>query len=139
LGGSAANQMRLGELWKEYQFYTRDLTKHARKLAFAAAAICWAFRTEAFTFPRTVYWALVFLIAYFFLDVLQYLLGALFVGGFTRYAEKIMWRDYGSLTCEVAKPSWVDTPVFVMFLLKIIALLVSFAFVGFEFYARLFP
>ena len=37
-------KMKNRDLWASYEFYTSELTKYSRQLAFAAAAICWFFK-----------------------------------------------------------------------------------------------
>src|SRR5436853_6308817 len=69
------DSMKLSDLWKNQEIYSRDLTEHSRKLAFAVAAICWFFRTPQITFPPAILWALVFLVGFFILDVLHYFCG----------------------------------------------------------------
>lgn len=121
----------------QYQYYTQNLTEHSRKLAFGGAAICWFFKSDKVTFPPAIYWSLAFLVVFFAFDVLHYLLGALLLGGWTRAQEKKRWKEKHTIEGDFAKPVWVDTPAFIFFVLKSLALLISFACLGYEFYFRL--
>ena len=125
------------QLWEQYQHYTRDLTEHGRKLGFAGAAICWLFKNEAFTFPTLIYLSLLFFVAYFIADVMQSLLGALFVRFFTEAREAEMWKRTQSIQEEIHKPRWVDLPAFVCFIAKCILLVFGFVFIACELLKRL--
>lgn len=67
----------------EYLVQLRDRTSRqsflasevARKLGYVAGAGCWMFRNESFQFPSLILIALAFLCGYFFIDVLQYVVG----------------------------------------------------------------
>ena len=126
------------DLWEQYQRYTRDFTKHARKLGFAGAAICWLFKDERLKFPPFIYVALLLFVAYFLSDVLQSLLGALCVRVFTEREEAKMWREKGSIEGEILKPRSVDLPASIMFCAKVVFLISGYLAVAAELVRRLF-
>ena len=125
------------KLWDQYQYYTRDLTEHGRKLGFAGCAICWVFKNDKYTFPFLIYLALLAFIVYFISDIMQGLLGALFVRFFTEYKEKELWINTNSIEGDIAKPRWVDLPSFISFILKCMFLFAGFFFLGLELVKRL--
>jgi hypothetical protein len=125
-------------LWEEYQHYTRDLTEHSRKLAFAVAAICWFFKTPEITFPPAILWSLALLVCFFVFDVLHYFVGAFTVRFFLEYHEKAHYGETGELPKEIFKPRWVDRPATFFFVIKTLFLLCSFGALGTEFYYRIF-
>ena len=129
--------MTTERLWEEFQHYTRDLTEHSRKLAFAAAAICWFFKTPQITFPPPVMWSLSLLVCFFILDVLHYFVGAVILRWFTEREEARLWKETGSISGDIAKPRWVDVPAWLFFIAKTLVLLASFAALATEFYFRL--
>ena len=130
--------MTTEKLWEQYQYYTRDLTEHSRKLAFAVAAICWFFKTPDITFPPAIFWSLALLVCFFVFDVLQYSTGAFTVRLFLEYHEKLHYENTHTELSEVPKPRWVDYPATFCFIVKTLFLLASFAALGTEFYYRLF-
>jgi|SRR5437016_12811974 len=130
--------MTTEKLWEQYQYYTRDLTEHSRKLAFAVAAICWFFKTPDITFPPAIFWSLALLVCFFVFDVLQYSTGAFTVRLFLEYHEKLHYEKTHTELSEVPKPRWVDYPATFCFIVKTLFLLASFAALGTEFYYRLF-
>ena len=129
--------MKTTNLWNDYVFYTRDVTEHGRKLAFATAAICWFFKTPQVTFPTHILWSLAFVVCFFFLDILQYFSAGLLVGYWTRRQEKKMWKENGTIDGDIEKPAWLDKPAFVMFIFKMVFLMASFFCLACEFYLRL--
>ena len=129
--------MKNSELWKSYEFYTGELTKYSRQLAFAAVAICWFFRSPEITFPKTITVSLVLLILFFVFDILQYFISAHLVRWWTRREEKIMWITQKTIEGEYHKPWWVDLPAFVFFNLKAFVLFSSFVAIGLEFVNRI--
>jgi hypothetical protein len=118
------------ELWEQYQFYTRDITEHGRKLGLGGVAICWIFKRDDFTFPVMIYVALFFFVSYFVTDILHALSGALMVKFFTEHQEGKIWKEKHSIEGEIDKPRWVDWPAFTFFIAKCILLAVGFVFIG---------
>lgn len=128
--------MKHAELWASYNNYTLDLSKLTRQLAFAAAALCWFFRTPRTTFPPHIYVALTFVVAFFIADILQYFSGAWLVRIWTRKEEVRRWQEGQNIEGDYDKPWWLDVPPFVLFNVKIIALLAAFGFLGAELLRR---
>gem|GEM_PF-1027297 len=128
--GWRCEKVKNEDLWAQYDNFTKDLSDNARKLAFAAAAVCWFFKTSENSFPPEVLWALRFVVLFFIFDILQYFLGALSVKFWTEYHENKEHRETGSIEGEYLKPKWVDYPSFSMWLLKVLALLASYLFLG---------
>jgi len=125
------------ELWDQYQFYTRDLTEHGRKLGFAGAGICWLFKTDKYTFPGLIYWSLLLFVTYFIFDILQGLSGVLILRIFTEREEAKLWAKTHSIEGNINKPRWVDIPAFYCFILKTVFLLGGFILIGCELLRRL--
>jgi len=128
--------MKNSDLWKSYEFYTGELTKYSRQLAFAGAAICWFFKSPEITFPRSINVALIFIILFFVFDILQYFLSAHLIRWWTRKEEKRMWEKEETIEGEYQKPWWVDSPAFIFFNLKAILLSAAFVSIGYEFSKR---
>lgn len=129
--------MKNSELWESYEFYTGELTKFSRQLAFAAAAICWFFKSEDVTFPRSITVSLFFVVLFFILDILQYFISAHLLRWWTRREEKAMWAAHKTLDGDYEKPWWIDKPAFILFNLKEVALFVAFVSIGVEFVSRI--
>jgi hypothetical protein len=125
-------------LWKQYQEYTKDVTEQGRKLGFGGVAICWLFKLDDFTFPILIYWALVFLIAFFITDLLQPFIGSLFIRFFTQNQEAKAWRDTNSIEGEFLKPRWVDRPAFIIFFVKVGSLFFGYGAIGLYLFDKLF-
>lgn len=120
------------ELWESYAFYTGELTKLSRQLAFASAAICWLFRTAEGTFPSAILFSLGSVVIFFCFDTLQYLVSAHLLRWWTRQKEKEMWESNQTILGEYEKPAWLDAPAFVLLNLKITALFSAFVGLGVE-------
>jgi hypothetical protein len=128
--------MRLGDVWEEYKDLTKDLTETGRKLGFAAAAICWFFKTPEVTFPYHIYISLLFIVGFFSCDILQLLLGSQIYRFWCIYQQNQIINGKKELTpdCEVEKPYWINWPANTFFLLKIFFLLCSYFTISIEFY-----
>lgn len=122
--------MKNSELWESYAEYTKTLTDNARKLGFAAAGICWFFKTPDNKFPFHILLALGFTVLYFISDMLQFLFGALVLRCWTRHEEKELWKAKKSIEGDYKKPAWLDYPSYAMWWLKIIFLLAAFILIG---------
>jgi hypothetical protein len=128
--------MKIDDLWKTYQYYTRDLTEHSRKLAFAVALICWFFKSPQITFPPAIFWSLLFLVGFFFFDVSHYLCGAIIYRIFIHRREAELGTDLNK-NSDVPVPRSLDRTGFVFFCIKAAFLLASFVMLITEFYFRL--
>ena len=129
--------MKLLECWQQYATYTKDITDQGRKLGLVIGAACWFFKTPQASFPFWVLLSLLFLVAFFLLDLLQLLCAAVLLRWWTRSEEKKMWAEKNTIDGDVEKPWWLDKPPFVCFVVKIGALLASFVFLSVEFIKRL--
>ena len=101
--------------------------------------MCWLFKTDKWTFPDWIYWALLAFVLYFIFDILQALSGALMLKRFLEKHEEMMWEqdDAVSGDQEIEKPRWVDSPAFGCFLLKCVFLITGFVCVGIELMRRI--
>ena len=125
--------MKLSELWRNQEFYSRDLTEHSRKLAFAVALICWFFKSEKITFPPAILWSLVFLVGFFIFDVLHYFWGAVRYRRFIHREEKELGEKvYKNPEVKVTRK--LDRPMYVMFWLKSVSLFASCGMLLTEFF-----
>ena len=124
--------MKNHELWESYKDYTKTLTEVARKLGFAAAALCWLFKGNDNTFPSHILTALAFVVLYFTCDMLQFFLGAVFIRTWTRREEKKRWKEDETIEGDYDKPAWLDSPSYAMWWIKVLCLLTSFIFIGFH-------
>lgn len=129
--------MKNSELWSSYEFYTGELTKHSRQLAFAAVAICWFFKSPTISFPKPVLISLILLVSFFAFDILQYFISSHLLRWWTRREEKRKWETEKSIEVEYNKPWWIDYPAFIFFNLKIVALVSAFIALGVEFVNRI--
>lgn len=128
--------MKNSELWYSYSLYTSEFTKFSRQLAFAAAAICWLFKSPELSFPQPILMSLAFLVSFFCLDIFQFFSSAHLLRWWIRREEKKMWKTSNTLEGEYNKPWWVDSPAFIFFNLKAIALLCAFMALSVEFIKR---
>lgn len=129
--------MTVKRLWEEYQFLTEKLTEHARKLGFAGVATCWFFKDGDFTFPTTIYFALLGFIVFFILDMLHYFCGALTIKNFTENEEQKLWDAGKSTNTEIEKPRSVDDRSFKYFIAKMVVLITAFTTIGLELVIKL--
>jgi uncharacterized membrane protein len=118
------------ELWGQCKEYTADLTNNARKLAFAAGAITWFFKDKDNIFPKSILFAIGFLVLFFICDILQFIFGALMIGLWTRKEEKEKYKETKSIEGDYDKPAWLDYPSRTFWFLKIVFLLLTFACIG---------
>src|SRR3954470_822151 len=125
-------------VWENYRGYTKDLTEFSRKLAFAAAAICWFFRTPSYKFPSLIILALTLLVGYFFCDVLQYFVAALKLRRWIRDKEIEHYDRTGKLDGDFDMPEHLDRLPFRLWWTKIVMLQMAFVFIVAEFMHRLF-
>lgn len=89
------------------------------------------FKSSEYIFPKMIYGAFIFFIAFFLLDILQGVAGAICIKIFTERQEAKMFEATGSIEGNIAKPKWLDWPSFVLFILKVLSLLIAFIIIGF--------
>ena len=115
-------------LWKSYQEYTEGLSVNGRKLAFAAAGICWILKTDLL--PNLVLIALLFVSLFFVFDILQYLIAAILLRFWLRTKEKEFQKQNGTLKGDYSAPASLDKIPFIFWIAKIICLISSYILIG---------
>jgi hypothetical protein len=118
------------DVWNQYKEYSQTTSEIARKFAFAGIAICWFFKTDDGIFPESVKFSLLLFLLFFFIDFLQYLISTFLLKFWIRKNEIKIWEETGNIEGDYQKPSYIDTPAFILFVLKIIILFVSFLIFG---------
>jgi hypothetical protein len=117
--------------WDQYNFYTGELTRHARGLGFAGVAICWILRDgEAVNFPLTILLGLFTFVLYFLLDGGQYAHAAWKLRRRIEEREQELESTTGSREGDYSVPRAFDKPIRRYFIAKLVALLIAFLFVG---------
>ena len=122
--------MKNKDLWDQYQRYTEDLTINSRKLAYVAGGLCWFFKSEDGTFPAMILLALLFLVLFFFFDLLHNLLAAVVYRIWIRLHEEKKYKETGTIEGEYDKPVWLDRPAFTCWCFKNVVLLLTYVFLG---------
>lgn len=131
--------MKLRELWDNYDYYTSELSKTFRTLAVSGAAIAWFFKSENFSFPNFILLSLVFLVAFFIADIIQYFVAAIRIKKYARSKEKEMYKkkiEYNSET-EIEVPEWLDNWPFTLFCIKSGLILAAYIFILIEISTRI--
>ena len=131
--------MTIKTLWDSYHFYTRTLSEESRKLAFAAAAVCWFFKSDDVTFPALIVSALLGIVLFFLFDILQYLTRALLIRSWTYRQEARLEFEKGTALPDddVPNPPRLDKAAFFFLCIKLFVLLLAFSFMIAEFIRRL--
>jgi hypothetical protein len=122
--------MKLTEVWESYAFYTEKITEQSRKLAFAASGICWFFKAPDIRFPPTILTALLCIVLFFTIDLLQYFISAMLLKYWARKQEKIAYAEMGTIDVEVDKPTSLDTAGFYLFCFKILTLFIGYILIA---------
>jgi hypothetical protein len=120
--------MKNSELWAQYQDYTRELTAHSRKLAVAAAGVCWLFKDDSGAFPILILVSLLFVVLFFLFDLGQPFIAVVLYRWWIRREEVSKYRETGSIEGEYDKPAWLDKPVFGLWFMKVPLVLLSWLF-----------
>lgn len=124
--------MKLSEVWASYDTYTGELTKHSRQIAFGGVAISWLLRSSAGTMPKWGLISLGLLVAFFLLDVLQYFVGAWRLRTWMHREEQRRWKEIGTIEGDYDLPRSIDRIPFVLFNVKIGALLLAYVALGIQ-------
>jgi hypothetical protein len=124
--------MKNEDLWKQYSDYSAIVSENFRKLAFAAAAICWLFKPPEKPFPKIILYGIWFIVLFFIFDILQYFVAALLLRFWTRCQEKKNHAKYKTIMGEYDKPAWLDTPPFHLWWFKVVLLFVAYGLIGFH-------
>lgn len=77
-----------------------------------------------------------FLTLFFLSDVLQFFVSSLLIRNWNRREEKKMSEKNQSIEGDYKRPVWLDYPAFFLFNVKTLFLLISFIFIGIEFFSR---
>lgn len=125
------------EIWESYDYYTSEITKHARHLGFAGIAICWFFRSSDIQFPRAILGALTGLVLFFLLDLTQYYVAALRLRLWMHEEEEKQESERGTIEGDYRLNKELDRPVFALFHCKLFALLFGFVSIGYELISRM--
>lgn len=119
------------EAWAQYKEYSQTTSEIARKFAFAGVAICWFFKSEENKFPDMVLFALILLVVFFLLDLLQYLVSSFIYKNWIRKEEIKRWEQTGKIEGDYYNPTWIDIPAFIFFIGKVFVLLTAFILIGY--------
>ena len=129
--------MKLSEIREAYEELSGSLSKFNRQLAFAGIGIVWLFRVTDSTGnstlnPKMLTPILCFVISFAF-DLLQYLY--LSIAWYIYY-----WcqRDKGTKEdIEVNEPEYMNIPAWIMWFLKVVALIIAYCSLGVYLYSKL--
>jgi len=128
--------MNITDVWNEFKQNTREVTESSRKIAFAAAAICWFFKTDNASFPKYIQLSLVFIVLYFIFDILQFLVSVISLKKWATRKEAILLLQKMPLDSPIIKPKWITKYPYWLFLTKLIFLAAAFVFIILEFSYR---
>ena len=128
--------MKNHEVWDSYNFYTSEVTKHARYLGFAGMAICWVFRDADFSFPKSILVALFFIVLFFLADIAQYYISAIRLRSWMHKEESKYEADGKGLEQEYWPPKSLDMPTYRLFHIKLLLLLIGYSGIGIEIFSR---
>lgn len=118
------------EVWQDYKEYTEGVTSVARKLGFAGIAIIWVIIGKKSIFLYPMNYALLSIVMFFIFDLLQFIAGALMIKKWIRKQEIKNWEKPGTIEVQYNKPTYLDHPSFILFLLKIGALFFGYVLIG---------
>ncbi|HOO91435.1 MAG TPA: hypothetical protein PLA74_11485 [Syntrophales bacterium] len=132
--------MRAEESWDYYSYNTDVTSRVSRQLAFAAAGICWFFKSPDILFPDHIYFALVSIVFYFIFDVSQYLVTAItyriwIIKCKKEFRERGM--DFEDNEVDAEEDWWLNFPSRLALLSKVAFLFISYGFIGAEILSRL--
>jgi len=131
--------LSIKELWEIRNKNSGEATDSARKLAFGAAAICWLFRSDEFTFSVPIYISLLFVSIFFLFDILQFISTTLI---YTSYIKKL---EIAALKCNASideikvpgVPDYLNLPSWFFYIAKMVFLFFSYSAISYEFVVRM--
>lgn len=130
--------------WNNYKEHTNNLSKLLRHLAFAAAGICWFFKTaqkksgEIFIiFPELIVWSFFFTIGYFLFDILQHFVSAESRRIWIEKKEIGYYKRTGSIDGDYTIPRKLTYLPRYLSYMKISSLVISFVFLIYQCYNQL--
>lgn len=119
--------MKLKDLKGEFYYFTGELTKIIRNMAFSGIAIVWILKSadeNVIYIDKMLIIVILSFISVLIFDFLQYLYQAIFWSIYYRYQEK---KDF-NLEREVTFSTYCNLPSWIFFTLKIISLVVGFGY-----------
>jgi len=122
--------MTNSELWEQYSQYTEQASSVARQLGFAAAGLIWAFRDTGSGWTEKAQAGLVFVVAFFITDLLQYVIAAVRRRLWIRGEEIKKWNETQSIEGDYNVPVTLDRPAFWLWWIKLGFLIVAYIFVA---------
>lgn len=130
--------MKLCEIREAYEELSGLLSKFNRQLAFAGIGIVWLFRATDKTGstsiePQMLTPVLCFVISFGF-DLLQYFWQSL------SWYIYYWWKRYKDIKedTEMNEPEWPNVIAWIMFIVKVVALIVAYVLLGMFLYCKLF-
>lgn len=128
--------MKLSEHWESYATYTADFSSASRTAAFGGIAVCWLLMNQQLLLARPLA-ALALFVSFLAIDILQLFISSLLYRGWLRNRERHLQASGDPLIDQaIDKPSTLDLPAFVLFLLKTAFLFAGFVLIGIEAWSR---
>jgi hypothetical protein len=124
--------MKLEDLRNAYESLSGRASEIIRQLSLAGIAIIWLFRSGTDTLPildRELLRAALFIFLALFLDLLQYLSGTVIWFCYFRQKEKGGTEEAE----DFLAPEWLNWPMWTLFGLKAIAMMIAYAWFIFPF------
>ena len=118
-------KIKITKAWEQFTSEVIELSNNARLIGLGGIGVCWLFKKDLFVFPKSIYYAIGFFVTYFILDILTNFIG--FIG---RQIWLINEEKYKEI--EVDEPPLIGYMQFSTVILKIIALIIGFLFIGKE-------
>lgn len=130
--------MKLSEIRKDYEELSSLLSKYNRQLAFAGIGIVWLFRTTDKTGNTSIDSGMLmpvfcFVISFAF-DLFQYLWLSLAWYIYYYWGRKCKGKAEEDEMCE---PEWPNVIAWLMYVLKVIALIAAYIYLGVYLYSKL--
>jgi hypothetical protein len=122
--------MKLKNYKEEYQWFSSKTSDVARQLSFAGIAIIWLFRIvdeSGSKIPNELMIPTIALCTSLGSDLLQYIVGSLAWGGIFKYHEmrgKTLLDEQ-----ELSHSIWFTVPIYLFFIVKLIAVIVAFTLI----------
>lgn len=128
--------MKLSKYLDDYYFYTGKASENARAVAFAGIAIIWVFKSDVesrLQIPDDLLLPAVLLVVGIAADFLQYVVGAAVWWLFTTYHEARKKKP--SDDPELGHSIWLQAPIMLFFISKLIAIVAAYFFIARYVYA----
>lgn len=121
--------MKLSEIRSAYEAYSGKLSSVNRQLAFAGIAVIWLFRISdhgKITIPEGMIIPIFLFVVSFFFDILQLLSQSLIWYSYYWYKRKKGTKEDD----EMNEPEWPNIIPWSLLILKVIALIIAYWFLG---------